>query len=321
MKKTILSILALVFVITNSFSQSYSFSTYTGAYVNLTNSTSLNNGAIWDDPWFTVPIGFDFQLFDTTINELTFFADALGGELMVQRNIDTFDVITAVSADIIDRAGFSGNSLSNISYTLTGTVGNQILKIEWNNAGFYDDIDINGTSTDYINFQLWLYEGSNTIEVRYGPNSVQPSSMNGNTGFSVGLYNKYNWQDGSTVESIELSGNASTPVANFTQNYQSTILSTVPTNARIYQFSYLVADLDNLDNNFVTIYPNPAEDHIEITSSSAITSIKIYSSTGTLVDVIASPTEKISIDDLDSGIYFLEVTTESGTWCKKFNKL
>jgi len=51
-------------------SQSYEFTVSTNPYINLTGSTSLNGTAPWDDPEFEIPIGFDFQYFDTTIDKI-----------------------------------------------------------------------------------------------------------------------------------------------------------------------------------------------------------------------------------------------------------
>ena len=41
--------------------------------------------------------------------------------------------------------------------------GRRVLKIEWKNAGIYEEYYDDKVSNDYINFQLWLYEGTNDI--------------------------------------------------------------------------------------------------------------------------------------------------------------
>ena len=43
--------------------QSYYFGQYQDAYEPLTDSISLNQGQIWDDPTYNVPLGFNFDFF------------------------------------------------------------------------------------------------------------------------------------------------------------------------------------------------------------------------------------------------------------------
>jgi len=157
---------------------SYDFTYITGTYTNLSGSTSLNNGQLWDDPEYKIPIGFTFEFFDQSFDSL-YVSDFVWLDGAKKYRIYAYD------SDFIDRG--TGSSLSPISYLLTGSAGDQILKIEWNNAGFYDDNGLN----DFINVQLWLIEGSNDIEVHIGPNSVlNPNSYGGAEGGVVGLVNK-----------------------------------------------------------------------------------------------------------------------------------
>jgi hypothetical protein len=147
---------------------SYTFSRTTGNYQDLTGATSLNNNQTWDDPGYIVPMDFPFTMFGKTIDSLSYFS--LGGSLMGFCGSDTVytPIISPFEADLIDRGGWTGNSQSPLSYKVDGGVGNRILKIEWNNAGSYDDSTLN----DYVNFQLWMYEGSDDIEIHFGASSI-----------------------------------------------------------------------------------------------------------------------------------------------------
>jgi hypothetical protein len=55
--KKLLSILILTSVSLNMHAQSYNFDVSNNTYSDLIGSTSLNNGATWDDPSYTIPIG------------------------------------------------------------------------------------------------------------------------------------------------------------------------------------------------------------------------------------------------------------------------
>lgn len=122
MKKKLL-LLSLATMLFNSYSQSYYFSVSSGTYTDLTGATSLNAGSVWDDPSYTVPLGFTLDFFDTTITNLE-MAWGYGGDL----NSDgTYigggigSIISVYGADLIDRGSTTpGTSVSNISYKVEG---------------------------------------------------------------------------------------------------------------------------------------------------------------------------------------------------------
>jgi hypothetical protein len=74
--------------------------------------------------------------------------------------------------DIVDRASVMGNPASTISHKTDGTSGNQIAKIEWNNAGFYSEFSDSNTTNDFINMQAWFYEADNAFELRFGNSQI-----------------------------------------------------------------------------------------------------------------------------------------------------
>jgi hypothetical protein len=63
-------------------------------------------------------------------------------------------LIIPFGSSLIDRGFGSGNSQSPLSYQVTGNSGDQIFKIQWENAGFLNEYDALGTLNDYINFQI-----------------------------------------------------------------------------------------------------------------------------------------------------------------------
>ncbi len=145
---------------------SYSLSVTSDVYNPLVNATSINNGEVWDDPEYIIPLGIPFTL---NGNDITFLEFAGVGALLLSATAND-DIETAVfpfENDLIDRGETSGVSQSPISYTVEGEPGTRIQKIEWSNAGSYLEY-ANGSQDMYINLQLWLYEGSNKIEFRFG---------------------------------------------------------------------------------------------------------------------------------------------------------
>jgi len=224
---------------------SYVFSLDSGAYANLSGSTSLNNNQPWDDPEYHIPIGFNFeyfgQLFDSIyISDYVWFYP--NGDYRIH----------ALFADFMDRD--TGSSVSDISYLLDGNPGNKILKIEWKNAGFFFEWDNLGTLNDFVNVQLWLYEVNGDIEVHIGPNSVlspNNSSYNGNEGASIGLLTY-------SGENQTLSGPADNPML-----YNGVVVvDGTPANGTIFRFSKCIAPVAGFG------YPDSSGYTVNFTDSS-----------------------------------------------------
>ncbi len=289
----------------------YTFTKTTGTYSNLTGTISINEGELWDDFEGVISIGFDFDLFDTTIDSL-FFGIGVGGlvSTAIDENFETDLLIVPFEADLIDRGDLSGTSISPISYKLDGQVGNRILKLEWKNAGFYSEGDELGTLNDFVNFQLWLYEGSNNIEMRYGPNKITNPSINyaSESGPIVGL------TDYGFSNTFLLSGNPSNPIVTDSLVF----LTGTPPNGTIYKFSKMVSSTNN-DNQKVAakISPNPfhVSGVINLKNRNLKNGVlKITDINGRLVKTMTNlQSDEITIqrDNLVNGVYFYTLTDKT----------
>ena len=319
----------------NAQSQFYNFSVSTGSYSDLTGSTSLNNGITWDDPQFNIPIGFNFQYFNTTMNQIFVEDWGLGGELTSDTSeTGILPLLIPYGADIIDRGSDTINfigqagSLSPLSYKLEGNIGSRILKIEWKNVGFYSDIDDDNISTDFTNFQLWLYEGTNDIEIHFGPNSItQPNlAFDDETGSYVGLFPEYDFDNDSLISNgIVLSGNPSSPNALSVDSIYANFLNGVIPNGVIYKFTNTAVGISEFTGNFVdvSIYPNPSDGFINFSSDKmelSIKSISVLNTSGQTVKGFNYTSNAIDISDLNSGIYFVQIKTKSGISTKRLIK-
>jgi len=165
----------------------YTLTTLSESYADLTGTTSINNGEVWDDPEYIVPIGFPFELNGHSISFLQFQGS---GSLLASTTEDP-DIATAVfpfEMDLVDRGELAGVSASPLSYKVEGATGSRILKIEWKNAGSYEELFEGSSQNMFINFQLWLYEGTNTIEFRFGENFINdPELFYGSFGIYLGV--------------------------------------------------------------------------------------------------------------------------------------
>ncbi|WP_299253817.1 T9SS type A sorting domain-containing protein [uncultured Aquimarina sp.] len=300
-------------------SQSYELSTSTAAYINLTSSTSLNNTAPWDDPEFAIPIGFDFEYFDITINQIYIDDWGFGAGLTTNPNeTGTLPVLIPYGADIADR-GYDFNnenattgSLSNISYLVEGSVGNRILKIEWNNVGFHSDIFVDGISTDFTNFQMWLFEGSNDIEIHFGPNSISnpDESFDGEAGSLIALIPSYNFGTEVLEENATfLSGNPINPTVILSTVDDNTFLDGVIPNGTIYKFTRSTLSTEEFRSvTKLELFPNPSNDVISISGITTNEKYEIYNLLGNKIeDGIIYKNKRINIQNYSKGIYLIKL--------------
>jgi hypothetical protein len=120
---------------------------------------------------------------------------------------------------------------SLLSYSVEGANGNKIFKLQY--AGFgYDKHD----PSEFLNYQLWLYEQGNKIEIHTGPASY-PGTID-STGTSpmplIGLINPL--QDWST-SALLVTGDPSSPVSSpISAGQEMQYLQFVPPSNKIYTF-------------------------------------------------------------------------------------
>lgn len=294
----------LLCICTNIFAQevNYHFEQFTNTYTDLTNPISLSNGELWDDPNYSVPIGFDFKIFNDTITQFLFDED-LGG-VVYSPNINKAIVVTA--ADIADRAYNTDDdiSLSPISYQVDGIEGTRIFKLEWENAGFLDD----DYGNHYINLQLWVYEGSDMIEIHYGPSNIDDISYNWEEDF-CGFFELNEVEE--TAEGYTLNENEDN--YEFSYNiiddfFEPSYFTSIPENGTVFRFypEYSVG-MDEIET-VINTYPNPTTDFLNIDNSAQKNiTYQIVSLDGRIIKRGQSDEAKIQLElqSLNSGVYLL----------------
>jgi hypothetical protein len=202
------------------------------------------------------------------------------------------------------------------------------LKIEWKNAGF----SLDNNNVDFISFQLWLYEDSNKIEMRYGPHyflNTSIFSLNSSPGPVIGIGSyKYGLnppgaqsnQYVNSAPSIYLTGNIKSPVTsiNFSTLTASDTSNCAPLPGSLFTFKTTtsVAGIHKPNDLVVDLYPNPASSilHLEFENKS-VTEISLFDATGKLLlRKIATEAGQISMafntENFSKGLYILKM--ESG---------
>ena len=296
-------------------SQTYEFTVTQAPYVDLQGGTPLVD-APWDDPSLLVPIGFNFELFDQTTQFL--FLTENDSYILFSNSLNMIvDIIVLFGADLIDRGSMEDTLLSPITYATTGTTGNRVLTLEFENAGFYNDLQEFGISTDYVNIQLKLYENTGNIEFHYGPNSVtRPEVSHEGEGPIIGLFENYDLETGfATGEVILLDGDPANPVV-VTEFLETYLDGTIPANT-LYRFSRETTAVNEVDKSGqqAYYYPNPSTGFAWLSpelTDEIISPVQIINSQGIVMLTDADPAV-IEFQDLPLGIYALHFKTVDGS--------
>lgn len=313
----------------------YTFTVENGPYTELANPTSLNNGALWDDPDFIVPIGFDFEYMGSIYNTLSFGGvTGYGGELVFGNinDLTIWDNIMPYAMDVMD-AGFGTpelTSLSDISYEVIGAPGARIFKLQWKNVAFYNDDE---PYTMRMNFQMWLYEYSNNIEFWYGArenlDTFVIQDLNGvlvGMGQQVDLTNQTN---PSAENFWVLTGDPLNPgVANaptLVDVEAITLLLNTPPASYVYAFRTGIASVEEAMNNELVaeLYPTQVYTSFNvITAEHQKVQLTIMDAMGRVVNsqLIDGGFQVINAEALASGAYFVKMSSDTGTTVKRFVK-
>ncbi len=322
MKKILLSVFLFCSLCVNAQS-SYNFETENLPYENLTGSISLNNGDVWDDPNYVIPLAFSFMVGSTAINTIYIHEDGLGGGLSTTQSGsgNGIGLLYPIAQDLVDLGFFTESSVSPISYKTIGTAGNFITIIEWKNVGFFDDT----TVSDYINFQVWFHEGSNVLEYRYGPSQINNpfESYEEFPGALVAFAPKINTGIGTVVEAAYvLEGSPENPTVHITEPGDefngASLIGDIP-NGTVYRFTPEPLSINDFSIVDFQIYPNPASNYLNIKTQSTNYNVTIYNSLGQKVNATLSE-NRIDISNLSDGIYFIKIETETGSAARKFIK-
>jgi hypothetical protein len=275
---------------------------------------SISGGDIWvEDDVYEVPLPFKFRFLD---QYLTFIKINQANVFLPERNnnIATFGNFLMWDLANKDSTKKDPVSLSPISYIVDSSSGSKIMKIQWLNAGYFFD------STMYLNVQVWLYEKTNNIEIRYGKSHVnlKYSQLNG-CGPLIGL-EKVDTVAGLDQYELFLKGNAGEPSAVGLNNSGKKCLNDVPQEGSVYRFIF--HDSAKLVEHYphdYQVYPNPTHGHL----TAGLTGPEPY--TIRIMDVFGNTVftepvkngQDVDLSYLRNGIYLVAIVEEAVVYTQK----
>ena len=268
-------------------------------------------------PIFQVPLGFDFDFFDITSNQLYASDNSLGGFTTLNQDEEHLYMLVQFYASLIDRGYAQDSALSPIYYKTEGLEGERVFTLEYDSAGlFYGLEDTNSIILDYINLQVRLYEGSGDIEFHIGPYSITEDPeiiFDPYPGPIIGITaDVNNIFGGDFGELILLSGDPLNPTV--VTDSIANLTWPIPENT-VYRFSKMgTSDGDHLsDSKQPLLFPNPTSGVIHLDGN--ISKDVIYPII--VMDVLGKPVSlwnteaEISATDLAAGSYFVIVHAEN----------
>jgi len=313
--KTTLVLLSILFY--STISAQYTFSTFTEDYSILTEDQNLDVESDWDDPLFTLQIGFDYEIGDATINSM--FQDGLGAAFFsgTNNNGNAFGYVEDL------RDGVSVGEPSFITYQVDGDVGDRICKIQYANCAFYDEVVIEGTANNRVNFQIWIYEIDNAIEFRFGSSNISDPSLAylNLEGPNIGIFTDIT-NDGETIGmATYLSGSPQNPNVETNPDFDVIELSGLngtPEEGRVYRFAPMsLSAIDQKKESF-SIFPTIASEEIWI-EGDEMNEVRysIVNLAGQVLDNGVVVKNSINVSSLSSGMYLINIGETSQKFFKQ----
>ncbi len=296
MKKILLILVAAICF--NAYGQlEYTFAKSTSTYTPLTGNTVVKSAWIGD---FITKTPFQFEYFGKKYDSLNILPNSVS--------------FTSYKADIIsmgsDNYYFDGELYpvgSEISYNITGTAGDRIIKVQFKNLRS----NTSDSTEEYtVNNQIWLYEKGGKFQFHFGPNVI--TDVNFDQFF-------FGFIDYDNSPYLAISGTATSPVL-FHVLTAGTFkgIPTHPTDGTVYTFDPYVPS-----SNISTI----DKPYSFANTQSGFSVYSINASTLTVTNVLGQIMETKKMDvgstlnyntsGLPLGMYLLTIISDNKTFTEK----
>lgn len=307
--KSLYLIFALQFIVLPTFGQTplYKFKHGTIAYTNANtfqkeSPQDFANGV----GSFDLTLPFNFIIEGITYNNISILEQ--GAVIFLTPTDKVRHVAFALGADLVAK-----DSTSGVYTETTGFVGNRVFTIEFRWFGIK-----NGLATDFTNFSILLYEGSNDFEVRYGLHSNFDTQLFLlEKGAMAGLFVQDTITSASDT-SYFLTDSAHTPTFNIglpPDTVQFSVCGHPKTNTS-YRFINAKNALSTITKSKVVakIYPNPVNTgpffiELDNTDDYIVTISNLQGKTVAKHSFLNTNRMEITTDEINSGIYLLNISS------------
>ncbi|MEZ5016280.1 MAG: T9SS type A sorting domain-containing protein [Flavipsychrobacter sp.] len=327
MRKLLLTLTVLLACNLLSFAQMpYKVTVRNNNYQALSTGVNVSDTTAWtEDSTFIINIPFDFKIEGVNVKQIILS----GASLAVSDTGSSADAFPIISAEIVDRGLSDTDSVSQspIRYQVDGNMGSRILKIEVANAGFYDELTQSGTTKNYVNIQLWLYEQSNIVELHYGASQINSFSTYFPLGLLTGYIRDINVGTGNMDKFYILKGNNTSPtVDSFSATSPQTGLTSFPTSGTVYRYTPIVppsTSVGTIALEGMKVYPTHCTNNITIDNAKGIATYQIININGSTLSTgtINIGRNTIDVSHYPSGMYFVTMKRDNQTTTTRIVKM
>lgn len=290
----------------------YIFSTFTDSYTEFSDGTDVVD-EVWLEPQFVIPLGFDYATPGVVSDELT--SSGVGGTFSFFDQFQLPETTLGVLEYIVDGAAISGEPASTIQYKVIGEPGTQICKVQYSDCAFFNEVySSEASAQNRMSYQIWLYEGSNAVEIRFGPSDVpQPQLVfDGRDGPRVTFVTGIPFENiDNAVYGTILEGDPQNPVLGDPSPPTSEPpgLNAMPESGRVYRFAPNTTSLNESIAAAIEIYPTLAQNTLIVKSGfNGRRRYQIHGLSGKAVKSGMLPKNgSIDISTFTRGIYLISI--------------
>lgn len=303
----------------------YQLSTLQVPYQPLTNGTSVNGNSVWSVQKFTIPLPFSVKIGNSTVNQVytdgtVLYADTMG------TSVDIFQLAYAYT---VDRGYGGANTKSPLSYQVEGNTGSRIFKMQGTSAGFYAEQQNYGTMLDSFDYQIWVYEGSNIVEIHFGNAKISHATdyfQSSGPGFCG--YMNVNFSTGSGNSAYLASGDPlNAQPDSLTASHMPAPLNSYPAAGTVYRFTptSLTANEPFSPTLPIIAYPTQCNEVLNLDyHGQELAHFELLNVQGAAVNVAGELTNgnhQVNLAHLTSGLYFLQISTATATTTMRIVKM
>jgi hypothetical protein len=277
----------------------YTLTHSTGTYTELSTSTNINK--VWDfeDAMIKLPFKFkyfkkDFDTIYVTMQSAFFSRPGLNYDNIFYGSFNYFPED-------------EDPNLSPVSYAITGTSPNRILKVQFKNVKA-EVIDIGEEFT--ANYQMWFHETSNKFQFHFGPNVNTDLNLNEHIMGFIDVDNS---------PYLAISGTASEPtLVRVTSAASFKGISTHPSNGQIYTFNPEAPSTST--QTIIKPYTLTYNENGMLINSSLNIEIEILDLNGKLIAIQKNDNTNsyfVNTNLLQSGLYIVRIKAEDESFNEK----